>query len=602
MLSKQKKAVVLLYLLALTIQGALAQEVPDIARRLVGAIGAQARIMWIDGTANITHTVTVNGHPQLEDYTTTPSGVETIVAHCARAHINTLVVDVKPLAGLTLYNSQVAPKMRQWQGHPLPDFDVLAAFVKAGHAAGLLVDADINILSEGHKYYQVGPAYTHPDWQSITYTVDRQLVAPDGARLPIYVPGEPSPTDRVEVLPQNTTVLSQAAEEMIGLETTGRDLNQPTSSVSTALGQQLNLVIDRENRVAGFVDTALLGDNPLSAPDDGYLISAKRPQDQQWIGQHLTPGSEVGFILNTPLVPIAQAANEKVACFVNPLNPQVRQYELSMVRDIVSRYDVDGLVLDRCRYADFYNDFSDITRKAFEQYIGHPVAHWPEDVYRFPLDPGGGIIPGPLYSQWIRFRAQVIRDFAADVVRTVHSIKPGLPVGTYVGSWYPAYFPVGVNWGSPWTPLHYSWFPENYPDTGYAELFNWVSTGCYYPIATEEEAIRLGKNRDLTVEGAARISRLALANGTLLYPGIYVPDYEGNPGEMVRALQAAARQGQGWMIFDLSYIDQFQWWPYLDKAYPSDAPPPERLPQLLTAIRSTREMLPPPNLLGDNAP
>lgn len=580
----------------LCVKPASAQEIPDIARRIVGAIGAQERMLWVDGTANITRTLMVNGHPEVVDYSTTQAGVEAIVAHCKAAHINTLVVDVKPLAGLTLYDSRVAPRMQVWQGHPLPNFDILAAFVQAGHKAGLQVDADINILSEGHKYYQVGPAYAHPDWQSVTYTVDRGLIAPDGSRLPIYVEGEPSASNRAKVLPQDTMVLSQEAEAMVGLETTGSDLNRSSNASSnTAVGQQLNLVIDKDDRVTGFVDSALLGDNPLSAPDEGYLISATRASDQQWIGMHLTPGAIVRFDLQTPLVPIAQAANEKVACFVNPLNPDVRRYELAMVRDIASRYDIDGFVLDRCRYADFYNDFSDITRRAFEQYIGHPVAHWPEDIYRFSPHPGDPIIPGPLYSQWIRFRAQTIRDFAADVVRTVHAVKPGLPVGTYVGSWYPAYYPVGVNWGSPWTPLHYSWFPDGYPDTGYAELFTWVSTGCYYPIATEEEAIRQGKSRDLTVEGAARISRLALANGTLLYPGIYVPDYEGHPEEMIRALQAAARQGEGWMIFDLSYIDQFNWWPYLEEAYPADALPPERLPDILTAIRSARGALPPPN-------
>ena len=71
-------------------------------------------------TANITRTVTQNGQTHTVDYTTTRAGVIEIVRHCKAAHINTIVVDVKPLSGQVLYNSKVAPHMTTWKGHPSP--------------------------------------------------------------------------------------------------------------------------------------------------------------------------------------------------------------------------------------------------------------------------------------------------------------------------------------------------------------------------------------------------------------------------------------------------------------------------------------------------
>src|SRR5205823_484154 len=155
---------------------------------------------WVDGSANVFRTIEVNGAPTIVDYTTTRAGVQDIVKHCKAAHINTVVVDVKPLSGQVLYNSTIAPHMRVWKGHPLPDFDVLAAFVEEGHKAGLQIDASINVLSEGHKYFSVGPAYQHTDWQSQVYTVDRGLFAPDGARLSARVAGEPDDQAKPPIL------------------------------------------------------------------------------------------------------------------------------------------------------------------------------------------------------------------------------------------------------------------------------------------------------------------------------------------------------------------------------------------------------------------
>ena len=577
-----------LFLLHSTMAGA--QNTDDVIRNLTGALGAQGRLMWVDGTANLTRTITTNGVKTVIDYSTTPEGVAAIVAHCKAAHINTIVVDVKPLAGEVLYKSAVAPRMRSWKGRAVPDFDVLAAFIAEGHKAGLQIDASINTLSEGHKYFSVGPAYAHPEWQSIVYTVDRGIVALDGGRLSVHVPNEPADPASPIVLNNDTVLLgSEPTSGLVGLESTDKANTVVTANVGSPLGVQVNLVLDANNRVAGIVDNALLGDDPLIAPEGGHLIPVTRDADRRWIDQHARAGTAVRFDIKTGFLPIAQAPSEKVACFVNPLIPEARRHELDIVHEIVSNYDIDGLVLDRCRYSNLNNDFSDRTRNAFARWLGRPISRWPQDVFSFAANPGAERSRGPLFKPWLEFRAEVIRQLVRDIAHTARSVKPKITLGTYVGSWYPQYYEVGVNWGSSKTALRYPWFTPNYPNTGYAEFFDWISTGCYYPTATREEARSEGVSEKGTVEFAADLSNQAVANGAYVYGGIFVPDYIGKPEELLRALNAAGRQSQGWMIFDISYVDDYGWWPVLERGFPKEATAPDLMPDVLAAVRSAAD-------------
>ena len=567
------------------LSGARAQSLPDLARNANLAMGAQGRLMWVDGTANLTRTVTQNGVTKTIDYSTTREGVNEIVRHCKAAHINTLVIDVKPLSGQTLYNSKVAPHMTEWRGHKVPDFDVLAAFVEEGHKAGMQVDANINTLSEGHKLANAGLAYQHLDWQSVVYTIDRGMNVTGGGRLSIRAPGEPDDAAKPTLLASNTSVVGDEPSGLTGLE--GPDTSE--AMTGAGVGQQVNVVINGSNRVAGMVDSALLGDDPLIAPEGGRLVTATRKADREWLEHNVKPGTLVRFDMRTGLTPIVKAPSEKIACFVTPLNAEVRRHELEVVRELVTNYDIDGLVLDRCRFSNLNNDFSDRARAAFEQSVHRSLARWPEDVFAFSPTPGGDIIKGPYYKQWLEFRARVIRDLVGDIARTARSIKPHIVLGTYVGSWYPAYFNVGVNWGSDKTNLRYSWFTQEYPRTGYAEFFDWISPGCYYPIATRAQARMEGLGEKATVEYAADLSNQAVANGAFVYPGVYVKDYIGHPEVLLRALEAAGRQGQGWMIFDLSYIDEYHWWPILEKASSKDVVAPDRVPGLLATMRSAMD-------------
>lgn len=562
-----------------------AQRAPNLARTLSTAMGAEGRLLWIDATANFWRKKKVNGLDELLPYTITREGITEIVRNAKLAHINTLVVDVKPLVGQVIFPSQIAPRLRSWQGRPVPEIDILQAFVEEGHKAGLRVHASLNILSEGHKYYKVGLAYERPDWQSIVYTVNRGLVTQNRARLSFRVPKEPDSPDK-------PLLLADDAQADASLERTGLDRpdDNDTNGGGGSFGKLLYVSMDADNKIEGIADAALLGEEPLAPSEDGKMLLVRASDDREWCLQNLDLGMAVTFDMRTELIPIAEAKSEKIACFINPLHPEARKHQIDLIKEIITNYAVDGIVLDRCRYSNIYNDFSNLTKQAFVKWLGKPIARWPQDIYTFSPKPGKRVVPGLYYKQWLEFRAQTIRDFVAEVAQTVRS-KPHLSFGTYVGAWYPSYYEVGVNWGSEKTHLRYAWYTDDYPKTGYAEFFDWIALGSYNPFARQADAKRAGKYNSSSVEGLTELGTSAVANGAFTFGGIYVPDYKNDPEMMINALQAASLQGQGWMIFDLTYIEEFNFWNVIERTTKADAPAPDSLRNLLPLIRKAMDIV-----------
>ncbi len=148
--------------------------------------------------------------------------------------------------------------MTTWRGHPVPDFDVLAAFIEEGHKAGLQIDACINTLSEGHKYFSAGLAYQHPDWQSVVYTIDRGMTMPGGARLSIRAPGEPDDAAKPTLLAGGKSIVADEPSGLTGLE--GPDVDDEPSG--TTVGQQINVVVDGNSRIAGTGGQRAFGRRP----------------------------------------------------------------------------------------------------------------------------------------------------------------------------------------------------------------------------------------------------------------------------------------------------------------------------------------------------
>ncbi|WP_214629259.1 family 10 glycosylhydrolase [Paenibacillus agaridevorans] len=251
-----------------------------------------------------------------------------------------------------------------------------------------------------------------------------------------------------------------------------------------------------------------------------------------------------------------------LVAFANPANDEVRQHQMAIIREIMTGYDVDGLILDRCRYDHEAADFSELTRSRFTEYLerkGRRLESWPDDIFRYE---GEVRVDGKFILDWWAFRAEVITGFIADVSRMVkgHNRREGgrkVELSAYVGSWYDAYYRNGANWASP--DLLYDSrllfqdgevYTEDYLETGYIRYLDYLMIGTYQDTLPETEKYMT-------------IGNIATKGEIPVYAGIAINQM--NTCERQRAAFASAmRYTDGLMLFDASHAD----WDLLDATLP----------------------------------
>lgn len=109
--------------------------------------------------------------------------------------------------------------------------------------------------------------------------------------------------------------------------------------------------------------------------------------------------------------------NSKKA-FFDPANPEVRDYLISLLEEIASRYEVDGIQFDYIRYP-----FQD---PSVNQTYGYGTAARSQFSQLTGTDPIA-IVPGDrLWNQWTQFRIQQVDRFVAEASRRLKSQHPDL--------------------------------------------------------------------------------------------------------------------------------------------------------------------------------
>lgn len=238
---------------------------------------------------------------------------------------------------------------------------------------------------------------------------------------------------------------------------------------------------------------------------------------------------------------------------LNPLQPSAQDYELSLIREVISNYDVDGFVLDYCRYYDISADFSDYTLDKFKQWAKLSNVSRTDIVQQWTTSNGviSPAVTGPQYKNWLEFRAQTIRDFVSKTRSMVKSVKPHLPLCSYTGSWYDSYYGVGVNWASnTYDPAAdgYDWASPTYKNTGYAELLDMFMTGNYTPTLTGPGW--------WTVQGEISGTKRVLKNANIYYGGVDIGNTKWTSLQNMKdAIKMIKQQTAGIMLFDLVHID-----------------------------------------------
>ncbi len=404
------------------------------------------RYIWIDAAANFTR------------YANSKENIQEDLSKVKDAGFTDIVVDVRPSMGDVLYQTDVTEqikKMDVWENgnykfyERTATWDYLQAFIDAGHALGLKVDAAFNTFVGGNLYpYGLGD--------------------PQGAVF--------------------------------------RDADK-RSWVTT-----LNL------------KRGLVNEMDLTSTD---------PSNEEYYGTK----------------------------FLNPCNDDVQTYLLKLLRDL-SKYDVDGIFMDRCRFDDLKSDFSTESQRKFKAYVGDNDVRFPDDVGTPGMSLEGVTVAPKYYKDWLAFRAKTIYDFVKKAVATIHGVNPKIKVGTYVGAWYSTYYEVGVNWASrKYNPaIDYPlWANSNYQKYGYADLLDFMLLGCY------AGANNVYGSTEWTMQGFATQGKKLLCNSVKFAGG---PDI-GNPSgfetgdqhEAVKnSVDACINAADGYFVFDICHVRAYNYW------------------------------------------
>ncbi|MBI3721701.1 MAG: family 10 glycosylhydrolase, partial [Fimbriimonas ginsengisoli] len=246
----------------------------------------QGRLIWIDGTANL-------------DRVNSKAKISALAAHIADAGFNTIVFDVKPISGQTLYPSKIAPQIQEWRGKTMPTgFDPLAAMTREAHRRHLSLFVSLNAFSEGHSLFRVGPGYAHPEWQTVLYEPVPILRAVDDAEYPLADPLDypAEGQDSLAVLrspagPCEFAVTLNAGHYVVdGFELGGRGRGVPTVPRG-------GLVVQGSGRAAAF------------------------------LREHAWPGTRMRLMTRPAFVPISHRPEEQFPLLLNPNDPAVQAYE-----------------------------------------------------------------------------------------------------------------------------------------------------------------------------------------------------------------------------------------------------------------------------------
>ncbi len=241
------------------------------------------------------------------------------------------------------------------------------------------------------------------------------------------------------------------------------------------------------------------------------------------------------------------------AKFFNPVNPEVQAYLLSLIRELAQNYsNLDGIILDRARFNSIESDFSQLTKTAFEKYIGKTVDAFPYSVFTWNADK---VKPGLYYKQWLEFRAKITHDFFQKAGETIKEVNPDIKFGTYTGSWYSSYYNEGVNWASDRfdASAHYSWATPEYKNYGYASLLDLYMTGAYGKTL-------YGAENEWTVEGAILNAKKVTLGDVNVIGSLYGLNYENKPNDAEEAVYITLTAGDGLMFFDMIYLRMYDQW------------------------------------------
>lgn len=520
--------------------------------RLARQLRAQARILWIDATANLVRT-------------NSEEKIVTLVRRVADSGFNTIVFDVKPISGQVIYPSRISPQITEWRGQTFPaGFDPLPILGRECKRTGIHLLASLNAFSEGHSMFKVGPGYAQAPWQTVLLQPKPQIRIEGGERMGCHWEPGAAPLDGVlSVIPEGT------AWPRI-----------PAGSFAVTVRGDGSIVDGFENPSV----------HRVTAPKDGLVIVGTGG-GATFLRVNALPWKRLRFEMEHARIPISQDPTPQIPLISNPASPAVWSRNFEFLRELGEKKVFDGFVYDdRLRFAGDDADFSPEFLAAFERWLGHSLAST-DEIFKYTVSQKfeRGIAPGPLYENWLIFRAAVMKSYVKACRVTLDGIDPKLKLGLYVGSWYGEYAKFGTNYAGEGFQSGFWHHSPAFAQTGLAGELDFLIAGCYYRTPTIMDAFKVGAAIGPTVESSARLATRVADDQTWTYAGLALSQFKGNPSGFGNALQAACASSQGVMIFDLSHdIEPF--WPLFKRAFLGSPKPPHLDRKNLGELRRRRKL------------
>lgn len=295
--------------------------------------------------------------------------------------------------------------------------------------------------------------------------------------------------------------------------------------------------------------------NPYGLGGQGMLF--RETDKKSWASTYyLATGITNGMDLPT------DASNYYATRFLNPCNDDVQTFLLNLIGDL-ARYNVDAIILDRCRYDNLQADFSNDAKIKFQNYMktkGVTSFSFLKDVAKAGSESYTG---QPTYfKDWLAFRAKTIYDFMGKVVARVRSVNSNIKVGAYVGAWYADYYHSGVNWASRnYDPsIDYpAWANADYRKYGFANKLDVLLLGCY------AGASSVYGSTEWTMQGFCTQAAAKLKGDVKFAGGPDVGNPSGFPGgkqatTVTLSVDACINAADGYFVFDMIHVRQFNYW------------------------------------------
>lgn len=237
------------------------------------------------------------------------------------------------------------------------------------------------------------------------------------------------------------------------------------------------------------------------------------------------------------------------AAMLNPCVPEVQQFVISIVGEIVQKYPkLKGVCLDYCRWYSGTYGFSDASLAAFEASSGLTVKNKNEIITST-----GGI--GPLYKHWIEFRSMNVTSLVTNIQSKVRSIRPDMEFQLWASADWGSRYSCGQNWASNrYTPTPSAKYTDTYNKTGFAKQLDVFVLGAYADAVWKSE----NPNSVWSVENFVNTYDNFVMGDCKVYGSI--TSYQYDPKAMSDAVYLCMKNTDGLMVFDLSHVINKNTW------------------------------------------